>query len=215
MPRSRVITMGSPLPTFPRLLASATTIERFRETDVRYFAARNDLVVNGPSGFNLRFQAPPLTSDPPLFNWISIPRDSNPHHTYHVSNDMLQFDAAGNPRGEQELGTVIQLNPDQQYRCTTVANITPPAIQFGGSGPDQSYPNCTEVSFSTMAGDVARVRGALQNNKQRNEGNVAVAYVTVPGLHCFVAASSRVDSAQPELQQSIGLVGMATGLYGF
>jgi len=210
LPRSRIITLGSPIVTFPRLLAPNTTIDRFPGTEVRYFAAYNDLAVIGPAAFPLRFQHPPVASDPPLFNWIRTPGVENPHFGYHISGDMLVFD----PFGDRGTNAILRLNPDQQYRCTTASDGSPPRpIPFGVSGPDQQSPNCALVSFETIRADVVRVRGALQTSQQRNQGNVAAAYVNVPGLRCFVSASSQVDSVTGDAERAVGLVGMATGLY--
>jgi hypothetical protein len=208
LPHTRILTFGSPILTFPRFLQPNTTIDRFPGTDVHYFAARADLVVNGPSGFPLRFQRPPLESDPPVFYRIAAD-GADPHSSYQTSPDMLAF----NPYGDERPGPRLQLDPDQQYRCTTAGDEAARPIQFGGSGLDQRPPNCALVDFSTMVSDASRVRASLTTAAQRRQGNVAVAYLQVPGLRCFLAASSQVDAPTPEQQQGLGLVGAATGFY--
>jgi hypothetical protein len=209
LPQTRIVTLGSPVLTYPRFLAPNTTIDRFPGTNVRYFAAFADVAVNGPSAYQYRVQAPPLQSNPPIFNWVTADRAPDPHSAYHTSRGMLEF----NPRGDRPAGFEMQLDPRQQYRCTTTEQ-TPPPIPFGQSGPDQTPPSCALVDVKTMVADVVRVRRALVGRPELDmPGNVAVAYVSVPGLRCFLSASSRIESVTPADTQQIGLVGMATGFY--
>jgi hypothetical protein len=209
LPRTRAITLGSPVLKYPRFLALSTTIDQFPGTSIRYFAVLGDVVVNGPPIHALRVQAPPVLSDPPVFNWVTADRAPDPHSAYHTSRGMLEF----NPRGDQPPGFEMQLDPAQQYRCTT-SEQTPPPIPFGRSGPDQAPGSCALVDIKTMVADVARVRRALVGRPELDKpGNVAVAYVSVPGIRCFLSASSRIESVTPADTQQIGLMGMATGFY--